>query len=106
MPRLVQWRYINLTVEQMLALAPDPETVHTPITSALPDADRRSVTTIAALIRPVMVPALAIGGRFAAAALGRTPRSSSTPATTTSSRRPSPKTTTQPCPGARRICRA
>lgn len=62
LPNQKRWRNVDLTVEELLEHTDDPEDLAKLISPGMAAHDRRSATTVGALMRPVLVPALALGG--------------------------------------------
>ncbi len=65
LPNQKHWRNVDLTVEELLEHSDDPAALEKLISPNLAVHDRRSATTVGALMRPVLVPALSLAGRFA-----------------------------------------
>lgn len=63
LPREEHWRNVDLTVEQMLEKAEDPQAMRRLLTAGPPVVDRAATTTIAALLRPAIAPVLATSGK-------------------------------------------
>lgn len=67
LPNQKRWRNVDLTVEELLDHSDDPVALEMLISPNLSVHDRRSATTVGALMRPALVPVLSLAGRFAGA---------------------------------------